>query len=163
MKINTRVRYAIRMMADIARNGADGPVPLKDVARRQGLSKLYLSQLASPLRNSALLKSVWGNRGGYVLTRAPGEINIREIMEAVDGPVSVIDCVVEPEGCERNEICESIFVWRDINNAITDILEKHTLADLIELGEPEAPEGVACRPSLNQPVQIDSKTATGTD
>jgi Rrf2 family protein len=150
------------MMADIAKNGDGNPVPLKDVARRQGLSKLYLSQLASPLRNAALLKSVWGNRGGYVLTRPAGEINVREIMEAVDGPVSVIDCVVEPGSCDRNEFCESIGVWRDINGAIIEILQKYTLNDLIEFGESDASLGVACRPAWKRPVRITEKpTGTG--
>ena len=129
MKINTRVRYAIRMMADIAKNGGGEPVPLKDVAERQGLSKLYLSQLATPLRNSSLLKSVWGNKGGYVLGRSARDINLLQIIEAVDGPVGVIDCVLEPEACDRMDYCECIGVWRDINAAITKILEKYSLDD----------------------------------
>ena len=162
MKINTRVRYAIRMMADIARYGDDKPVPLKDVASRQELSKLYLSQLAAPLRNASLLKSVWGNKGGYVLTRPAGEIHLREIIEAVDGPVSVIDCVIEPESCERSDRCETIAVWRDINQAIVDTLDKYTLQDLADFSQTHVAEGAACRPSLNRPVSIAAR-ATGTE
>jgi len=148
MKINTRVRYAIRMMADIAKSGGDNPVPLRDVAERQGLSKLYLSQLATPLRNAALLKSVWGNKGGYVLGKPPCDINLLDIMEAVDGPVGVIDCVLSPETCDRIDYCECIGVWQDINASITRILERYTLEDLIARGEPQGKPGLACFPQL---------------
>lgn len=131
MKVNTRVRYAIRMMADIARHGAGEPVPLSDVAERQGLSKLYLSQLATALRNASLLRSVWGNRGGYLLARPASEIKLIEIMEAADGPVSIIECVRDPELCDRSARCEAIGVWRDINEAIVRVLARYTLEDLI--------------------------------
>ncbi len=144
MKINTRVRYAVRMMADIARHEGEGPVPLKDVAERQGLSKLYLSQLATPLRNASLLKSVWGNKGGYMLTRPANKIPILEIIEAVDGPVSIIDCVLDPSVCERSKFCESIGVWRDINQAIVETLRRYTLDDLVRRGEGEGPSGGVC-------------------
>lgn len=132
VKINTRVRYAIRMMADIAVNGGDGtPVPLKDVAARQHLSRLYLSQLAAPLRNALLLKSVWGNKGGYALGRSAPDISLLEIIQAVDGPVGLLDCVLEPKSCDRAGFCECIDVWRDINRTVTEILERYTLQDLI--------------------------------
>ncbi len=131
MKVNTRVRYAIRMMADIARHGAGEPVPLSDVAERQGLSRLYLSQLATALRNASLLRSVWGNRGGYLLARPASEIRLLDILEAADGPVSIIECVREPELCERSSRCEAISVWRDINEAIVRILARYTLEDLV--------------------------------
>jgi Rrf2 family cysteine metabolism transcriptional repressor len=131
MKINTRVRYAVRLMADIARHSSGEPVPLKEVAERQGLSKLYLSQLAVPLRNASLLKSVWGNKGGYVLGHPANEITMLDIIEAVDGPVSVIDCALTPESCDRSDYCDCISVWRDINEGIIRTLEKYTLEDLI--------------------------------
>jgi Rrf2 family protein len=131
-------------MADIARYGADGPVPLSDVAERQGISRLYLSQLAMLLRHSVLLKSVWGNKGGYVLARPAGTVTLLEIMEAVDGPVSIIDCVAVPGACERASYCECIGVWRDINDAITRTLDKYSLPDLIERGEPQGRAGLVC-------------------
>lgn len=144
MKLNTRVRYAVRMMADIARYGGNGPVPLSEVAERQGISRLYLSQLATVLRHSVLLKSVWGNKGGYVLARPADAVTLLEIMEAVDGPVSVIDCVASPGACERAGYCECIGVWRDINDAITRTLDKYSLADLIARGEPQGRAGLVC-------------------
>ncbi len=135
MKLNTRVRYAVRMMADIATHGAVEPVPLKDVAERQRLSKLYLSQLASPLRNASLLKSTWGNKGGYLLGRSPRDINLLHIIEAVEGPVGIVDCVLDPHSCDRIASCKAVNIWRDINAAVSTALERYTLEDLMEDGE----------------------------
>lgn len=135
MRINTRVCYAIRLMSDIARHTSEGrPVPLRDVAERQHLSKLYLSQLAMPLRNSELIRSIWGNRGGFLLNRAPGQIRLLDIVEAVDGPVGVMDCVLDPNYCERVDTCECFGVFCAINKEIAGILSKFTLEDLLATG-----------------------------
>src|SRR3990172_2635003 len=94
-------------MTDIAKNSVDGrPVSLRDVAQRQTLPKLYISQLTIPLRNSALLRSVWGNKGGFLLARAPGEITLLEIVETVDGPIGVMDCVLDPNTCDKVKSCD---------------------------------------------------------
>jgi Rrf2 family protein len=147
MKINTRARYAIRLLADIARHSRGAPVPLKNVAERQDLSKMYLSQLAIPLRNASLLRSVWGNRGGYVLGRPPCEINMLDVIEAVDGPMSVIDCVLDPEYCNRADYCECVSIWRDINEGIVKTLSKYTLEDLIQGRSGTIPEPVELCPA----------------
>lgn len=144
MKINTRVRYAIRLMADVAKHGESEPVPLKDVAERQGLSKLYLSQLTLPLRNASLLKSIWGNKGGYALGMPANSITLLDIIEAVEGPVSVIDCVLDPGACDRADFCECIGVWRDINEGIVRTLEKYTLEDLIRKAKPMRESAPSC-------------------
>ncbi len=144
MRLNTRVRYAIRMMADIAKHSDNRPVPLRDVARRQGLSKLYLSQLATPLRNASLLRSLSGNRGGYVLARPAGDITLLEIMEAVDGPVSIIECADNPEFCERAAFCETLTIWRNIDQAVTQVLQKYTLRDLVEMAPARKQNRMAC-------------------
>jgi Rrf2 family protein len=130
MKINTRARYAIRMMADIMKSSNGNTVPLKDVANRQNLSKRYLSQLAIPLKNAKLLKSVWGMNGGYMLALAPEEISILDIVEAVDGPVNIIDCITSENPCDRAPFCECNALWQDINDTITSRLAEYTLADL---------------------------------
>jgi Rrf2 family protein len=146
MRINTKVRYAIRMMADIARHGSEGAVALKDVAARQQLPKLYLSQLAGPLKNASLLRSVWGNKGGYTLERPAARITLQDIMEAVDGPIGVLDCVLDPNLCERADYCECIGVWRQINEAIVRTLEQYTLADLVDkTRRPSLEQGRLCR------------------
>ena len=130
MKFNTRVRYALRLMTDVAQHSASGPVPLVAVARRQDVSRAYLAQLAIPLKNASLLKSVWGNHGGYVLARPSRAITIRDVVEAVDGPISLLDCILEPARCDRIAFCQCVHVWRDINQGIVTNLERYTLEDL---------------------------------
>lgn len=131
MKINTRARYALRMMADISKYENGSPVPLKDVAERQGLSKRYLDQLSIALRNASLLKSVQGMRGGFQLARPASEIRIIEIIEAADGPVDILGCISDDSFCERSEFCPSRTIWDTINGNIVDTLSKHTLEDLV--------------------------------
>lgn len=131
MILSTRVRYAVRLMIDIAQHDdRERPVPIREVAERQGLSKVYLSQLAIPLRNAALLRSVWGNKGGFVLGRPGSEIRVLDIVEAVDGPVCIIDCAVDPNYCNRSAGCEAIGLWRGLNEAIVAILAGQTLEEL---------------------------------
>ncbi len=133
MRMNTRACYAIRLMADIAKHSAEGrPVSLKDVAGRQGLPKLYLSQLALALRNSALVKSVWGNKGGFLLARAAEAITLLDIVETVDGPVGVMDCVLDPNFCNRVKSCDCFNTFCVINREIVDTLKRVTLRDVVE-------------------------------
>ena len=137
MKMKTRARYAIRLMADISKNSQGEPVPLKDVARREDLSKRYLSQLAVPLKNASLLRSVWGMNGGYKLAKPPSEIRILDIIEAVEGPISIIDCLSDEDYCPRYHFCECLHIYRDINDGITRTLASYTLADLMNVGNKE--------------------------
>jgi Rrf2 family protein len=132
MRINTRACYAIRLMADVAKHsGGSRPVSLKDVALRQRLPKLYLSQLTMPLRNSALLKSVWGNKGGFLLARPAGDITLLEIVETVDGPVGVMDCVLDPNTCDKVKTCDCFSTFCAINKEIVDTLKRVTLGDVV--------------------------------
>jgi len=131
MRINTRVRYAVRMMADMATHGHGEPIALHDVAARQKLPKMYLSQLTAPLKSAGLIKSFWGNRGGYALNRPAANITLLEIIEAVEGPIALLDCVVDPKQCERSGFCEAIGVWRTINQTMITTLGHYSLADLI--------------------------------
>jgi len=134
MRVNTRTCYALTLMADLCRQKTGRPAPLQEVASRQGLSRRYLSQLTIPLRNASLLKSVWGNRGGYMLARRPREITLLEVIEAVSGPVGLTDCVLDPNYCRRAAYCECRYLWKQINDGILKVLAGYTLEDLARLG-----------------------------
>jgi Rrf2 family protein len=144
MRINTKVRYAIRLMADIAKHSHGQPVTLKDIAERQDLPKYYLSQLAAPLKHAALLKSIWGNKGGYLLNRPAEEMTLLDVLEAVDGPVAVLDCVLDPGVCDRSDFCECLGIWRNVNEAIVKTLEGYSLADLAGTSRPVSRNGDLC-------------------
>ena len=133
MRLSTRGRYALRMMLDIARHGGQKkPVSLAMVAERTGISRGYLEQLASYLRNSRLLRAISGRYGGYRLSRAAADITIFQIVESAMGPVCVVDCVDDPESCPRSEWCECRVVYTLINNRIAEVLKEYTLADLLD-------------------------------
>lgn len=133
MKISTRGRYALRMMLDIARHdGQTHPVSLASVAERSGISHGYLEQVALALRNAGLVRGVAGRHGGYKLSKPPGEISIRQIVEATIGPICVVDCIEEPEACPRSDYCECRVVYALINLRIGEVLEEFSLADLAD-------------------------------
>ncbi len=121
------------MTLDIARHGADDdPVSLTVVAGRTGLSRGYLEQLAAALRNARVLRAVSGRRGGYCLARPASATTIQQILEAAIGPVCVVECIDDPGACSRSDVCECRVVYALINRRIGEVLQDHTLADLLE-------------------------------
>lgn len=131
MRLSTRGRYGARFMLDLAIHGGQGPVLLKDLAERQGLSVKYLEQLVGPLRKAGLVKSKRGVRGGFQLARAPEEIRMLEVVEAVEGSLILVECVAHPKGCPRADDCATKEVWSKAARAIREVLAGITLADMI--------------------------------
>jgi Rrf2 family protein len=107
-------------MVDLAQHYANGPVPLVEIAKRQDLSAKYLEQLIILLKGAGLIRSVRGRRGGYMLARKPEEISVGEIVETLEGKLSVVDCVSEPELCYRVIDCPTRHIWV----GMTDMLKK---------------------------------------
>jgi len=133
MRLSTRARYALRMMLDVARHGGEErPVSLAEVAERTDLSRGYLEQLAQALRNARLLRGVSGRHGGYLLARQADEITVGDVIETAIGPVCVVDCIEDPEGCPRSEYCECRVVYSIINSRVSEVLHLYTLADLLD-------------------------------
>ena len=132
MKISTKARYGTRALLDLALHCSDEPVQLKDIARREVLSPSYLEHLFIPLIVSGILKSTRGARGGVSMARPPGEITLREIVEALEGPISLVECLSENSECPRSGACATQDIWEELTEAIGNILENSTLADLVE-------------------------------
>ncbi|MBC7347326.1 MAG: Rrf2 family transcriptional regulator [Clostridia bacterium] len=132
MKLSTKGRYGLRAVFDLAQHYGKGPVPLREVAERQGLSEQYLEQLFLGLRKHGLVKSIRGLRGGYTLSRPPGEITVGNIVRALEGPIAPVECVSEedPEDCVRADHCVARLVWTRLRDAITDVLDSITLEDM---------------------------------
>ncbi len=127
------------MMVDVARHGASGrPVSLGFVAARTAVSRGYLEHLASSLRNQGLLQGVAGRRGGYRLGRPAAEIRVDEIVSATLGPLSILDCLANPEVCSKSGDCEGRLLWGLVNADICAALHRHTLADLLDPAWTEA-------------------------
>ncbi len=132
MRIPSRGRYALKMMLDIALNGGvEKPVSLSSVAERTGLSHGYLEQLALSLRSARLVRGVAGRHGGYKLVDAPAEITARRILEAVMGPICVVDCVDDPDSCAQVDSCECYDVYKLLNRRIVEVLDEFSLEELM--------------------------------
>ena len=120
MRLSTRGRYGTRLMVDLAQHYADGPIPLAEIAKRQDLSAKYLEQLIILLKGTGLIRSTRGRLGGYMLAKRPEEINLGEIIETLEGRLAIVDCVTEPDLCDRSPDCPTRGIWV----GMTDILKK---------------------------------------
>ena len=119
-------------MVDLATKHGKGPILLKDVSRSQEISEKYLSQIIIPLKNAGLVKSFRGAHGGYTLQRDPDKINLLEIVSALEGELSLVECVSSPETCNRIDICVTQHVWCQVARAMAGTLSGITLATLVE-------------------------------
>lgn len=135
MKLSTKGRYAVTALADIALNGAKGPVTLSEIAERQGISLAYLEQLFVKLRRRGLVASVRGPGGGYRLARAPDETRISEIMAAVDERLNAMGCegkAGEDGHCGTSrEACLTHALWEQLSAHVHVFLSQTTIADVI--------------------------------
>ena len=133
MKISTKGRYALRMMLDLAMYSEGGPVCLKDVARRQQISDKYLEQIIATLNKAGYVRSVRGAQGGYLLKKDPAEYTVGMILRLTEGDLAQVGCVgAEKEECERKEGCVTIRIWQQINDAVNQVVDNITLADMLE-------------------------------
>ena len=134
MKISTKGRYGLRALVDLSIYGKTrSPVLLSDIAKRQGISEKYLEQIASRLHKSGLVKAVRGRKGGYLVNKPESEIGLSDIMEILEGPICVVDCVAKPGLCEKSSVCSARDIWSVLSNKITETLAQYTLADLVNM------------------------------
>jgi len=132
MKLSTRGRYGLRFMLDLALHYNDGPIFLKDIAQRQGISEKYLWQLIHPLKATGLINTTRGAHGGYLLSKAPGEITLKEIMQVVEGSLALVDCVDNASICQREETCITRDVWQEATRGMLQTLESLTLETMVK-------------------------------
>ncbi len=132
MKLSTRSRYGTRLMIDLAENGFDKFVQLKDVARRQGISLKYLEQIVIPLKKANYLVSARGAGGGYKLANPPEEIRVGEIVALLEGGKSIARCASKPEACDRSPTCLTRRLWIETAEILFEKLNSVTLSELIE-------------------------------
>jgi Rrf2 family protein len=139
MKLSTRARYGTRALLDIALNGKDRPVLLRDIARRQQISIMYLEHLITPLITTGIIRSIRGARGGVWLARPPHQIKLSEIVLLLEGSLAPVECVDDPNYCPRSASCVTREVWSEMKEAMNSILEATTLQDLVERQKTKEP------------------------
>ncbi len=131
MRLTTKGRYAVTAMLDLAYHSPVKPVTLTDIAARQTISLSYLEQLFARLRRAGMVKGVRGPGGGYKLCRNTSEINIAEIITAVDESLDSTKCGGEAN-CQKEQACLTHDLWMGLSDQIKGYLEQISLADLLE-------------------------------
>lgn len=133
LKISAMTRYALRILADIALHADDGePRTEKAIAERQEISMKFLSRIVIPLRSAKIIAAKQGSRDGFALRKSPSEITMLEIVETMQGPVAVLDCLVRSAPCGRSTKCLARRVWCRVNDALVESLRSITLADALD-------------------------------
>ena len=134
MKLNTKSRYAVMALADMARFPDNRPISLRDISLRQSISLLYLEQIFLKLKKNNLVKSIRGINGGYILIKNPKQIKLSEIFSALDENVKTIGCKKESKrGCNgRSSKCITHNLWDQLDQHINDFFESVKLQDLVK-------------------------------
>ncbi|MDR3271489.1 MAG: Rrf2 family transcriptional regulator [Peptococcaceae bacterium] len=134
MRLTTKGQYGVKAMVDLAQHRDEGPISLKNVAKRQDISEHYLEQLAGGLRKAGLIKSVRGVQGGYVLAKEPEEIRIGDIIRALEGPIAPVGCVSEGQQtvCQKARTCRTRPIWEKVRDSIAEVVDAITLAEAIK-------------------------------
>jgi len=134
MKLTTKGRYAVMALADIAKFDAVGPVSLRDISLRQGISILYLEQIFLKLKKNNIVSSIRGTKGGYILSKDPNKIKISEIFNAVEEKIKTVSCNKHSKkSCNGSSAkCITHNLWDELEVYINNFFEKKNLSDLIK-------------------------------
>ena len=132
MNLSTRVRYSARLMLELALNYGNGPMLLKEIAKRQDISLGYLEHLLPPLKTAGLVNSTRGARGGYSLSKKPSQITLKDITQAD-----------EPATCSRVSSCVTRDVWSELEENISNTLEAITLEELVRRQKKKTDNSIA--------------------
>jgi len=132
MKLSTKCRYGLRAVIEIARTHGHGPAKRKDIAAVQELSDSYLENILIILKNNRIIETTRGVNGGYILSKNPSEITVLDIVNCLEGPPELTECVGQPSTCDRSVTCVARTVWQEVTDAWRQILEKTTIQDLLD-------------------------------
>ncbi len=133
MKISAKARYGLRILLDVALHETHArPRTIKEIADAQGISEKFISRIVVPLRERGMIKSERGKLGGFRLAQAPSDITLLAVIETLQGPVSLVDCVADKAGCVRSGTCVARSVWTDVNTAVRAALRGMTLETVLE-------------------------------
>jgi Rrf2 family protein len=132
--MSTRMRYGLRFMLNLGEHYSNEPVFLKKISDEEEISEKYLSQIVLYLKKSGLINSIRGANGGYVLAKPPKDITLKNIYDAIEGEMAILDCLKNHDiSCKRVSECVVRNVWQDINNSIDLKFASITLSDIMDM------------------------------
>ena len=133
MKISTRGRYALRIMAELANEQPNEYISLNTLSERQSISQKYLEQIVPLLTRAGFVRSVRGNKGGYTLTKNPNDITIGDILRATEGSLAPVPCLeLEKNTCEKASTCSALKIWSGLYDTINNYLNGITLRQVAD-------------------------------
>lgn len=144
MKISTKGRYGLRAVIDIAVHGENEPVSLSEIAVRQDISISYLEQLIAKLKKAGIVTSVRGAKGGYSLAAPTNMISVGDILRALEGDLSPVNCAEVTEHgnpCKESGQCVTKIVWKRISDSINHAVDNLMISDLLEETDSQANNG----------------------
>jgi len=118
-------------MLELACHYGEGPIELREIAKREDISLKYLEQVIVPLRTAGLVKSARGSKGGYFLAKPPSEIYLNDLVETLDGPLNLIECLKNPKVCQKVPSCTTRDIWQEVSEAIDGVFRSVTLEDMV--------------------------------
>jgi Rrf2 family protein len=132
LKIPQKVHHALLVVGKLAERHADGdPISLQEIAKETGLSHGFLEEVAGHLRRAQIIESRRGAHGGYLLAHAPADITVSDIVEAIEGPITMVDCLSESIGCVIATGCTNKNVWGRLQQRVQATLRETTVADMM--------------------------------
>lgn len=135
MKLSTKGRYGLRILLDVALHGGEAQRLAREIASSQGISEKYISRLLISLRQAGLVVSVRGAKGGYRLGRFPESITLLDVVEAMEGRISLVACVQKPGLCSKVPTCPARKAWADVNDKVRAALAETTLSEILKFRE----------------------------
>lgn len=134
IRLSTKGRYGTRLMLNLAHNYNNGndAIILKSVSDAEEISIRYLEQIIIPLKINKLVKSIRGAGGGYILARHPSQIQLSDILNSLEGTMSLVECVEDDDYCDRRDVCATHEIWKEASSMLQDYFESLTLQDLTD-------------------------------
>ena len=130
MKLSTRGKYGLYAMYYLATHSGEGPQTLQSISTI-GVPKQYLEQILGNLRRAGLVSTVRGAQGGYQIATSPEETSLRDIIDAVEGPIELSVCTSAENSCQKAGTCPVRWVWQRVTDSINQELEKIKLSDML--------------------------------
>ena len=118
-------------MLQLAFQYGKGPIDLKEIAKKEDISLKYLEQVIIPLRTGGLVKAIRGSKGGYSLAKHPSGITLNDLIEVLEGPLNLIECLGDPTACQKVASCVTRDIWNEVSQAIDRIFKSITLEDMV--------------------------------
>ncbi len=130
MRLSKRADYGIRMMVDLACRPNNQGVTIREICQRQGVTGPFLSKIATQAANAGLITTRPGRSGGLTLAKSADKITLLQVLEAVDGPITLNRCTSEPIGCPRSNKCAVHLIWEKAQNQFKELMSNTLLSEL---------------------------------